>query len=189
MTRFVYTTATTLDGYLADDQHSLDWLFAVPSEGAMQGFTRFLRTIGAQVMGSSTYEWVCENEKLREHPERWRDAYGDRATWVFTARDRVGVDGADLHFVGGSVADHVPAIRASADGGDVWIIGGGDVAGQFADAGLLDEIRLSVAPITLGRGAPLLPRRLESDRLTLVDVDRTGQFVELVYSVTGAPAT
>ena len=118
MTRFVYTTATTLDGYLADDQHSLDWLFAVPSEGAMQGFTRFLRTIGAQVMGSSTYEWVCENEKLREHPERWRDAYGDRATWVFTARDRVGVDGADLHFVGGSVADHVPAIRASADGGD-----------------------------------------------------------------------
>ena len=44
---------------------------------------------------------------------------------------------------------------------NVWIVGGGDLAGQFADAGLLDEVIVSIAPVTLGGGAPLLPRRIE----------------------------
>ncbi|MDZ8202466.1 dihydrofolate reductase family protein [Microbacterium sp. SSW1-59] len=181
--RVVYATATTLDGFLADDHHSLDWLFAVPAEETLAGFGRFLETVGAQVMGSSTFEWVCAQERLRERPEAWRDAFGDRATWVFTGRERAGVDGADLRFVAGSVADHIDAIIASAAGRDVWITGGGDLAGQFADAGLLDEVRLSIAPVTLGGGAPLLPRRIESDRLTLRSVERAGAFVDLVYAV------
>ena len=57
---------------------------------------------------------------------------------------------------------------------DVWIVGGGDLVGQFADAGHLDEIRVSVAPVTLASGKPLLPRRLESDRLTLESVRQVG---------------
>jgi len=65
----------------------------------------------------------------------------------------------------------------------VWVVGGGDLAGQVADAGLLNEIVLSVAPVTLGEGRPLLPRRLESDRLRLTGVRRVGQFAELTYSV------
>jgi dihydrofolate reductase len=50
---------------------------------------------------------------------------------------------------------------AAAGGRNVWIVGGGDLVGQFADVGLLDEVIVSVAPVTLGAGAPLLPRRLE----------------------------
>lgn len=73
----------------------------------------------------------------------------------------------------------------AAGSADIWIVGGGDLVGQFADAGHLDEIRVSVAPVTLASGKPLLPRRIESDRMTLEAVAQTGQFAELVYSVRG----
>ena len=58
-------------------------------------------------------------------------------------------------------------IREAAGERDVWVVGGGDLAGQFADAGLLDEIRVSFAPATLPSGKPLLPRTLGADRLEL----------------------
>jgi dihydrofolate reductase len=63
-------------------------------------------------------------------------------------------------------------------------VGGGDLAAQFLEAGALDEIVLSVAPVMLGSGAPLFPRRLEADRLTLVSATQAGQFARLVYRVT-----
>src|SRR3712207_7879069 len=50
---------------------------------------------------------------------------------------------------------------AAAGDRNVWVVGGGDLAGQFADVGLLDELIVSIAPVTLGAGAPLLPRRID----------------------------
>jgi dihydrofolate reductase len=69
----------------------------------------------------------------------------------------------------------------AAKGRNIWLVGGGDLVGQFADRGLLDEILLSVAPVTLGRGAPLLPRRLTASQLELVGVSRDRQFAQLRY--------
>ena len=65
---------------------------------------------------------------------------------------------------------------AAAGDGNVWIVGGGDLVGQFHDAGLLDQVVVGIAPVTLGAGAPLLPRRIEG--LRLVEVARNGQMVE-----------
>jgi dihydrofolate reductase len=62
----------------------------------------------------------------------------------------------------------------------VWIVGGGDLAGQFAEAGLLDEVIVYIAPVTLGAGAPLLPRRIE---LRLEELARNGDFACARYSV------
>jgi dihydrofolate reductase len=73
----------------------------------------------------------------------------------------------------------------AAGGRNVWVGGGGDLAGQFADAGLLDEVIVYVAPVTLGAGAPLLPRRLE---LRLEETGRNGDFVASRYSVVRQPA-
>jgi len=181
VTRAIYYTATTLDGFLADDHDSLDWLFVVEQE--QDGFPLFLDTIGAIVQGSTTYEWVVRHEDLIAHPEKWPEFYGARPNWVFSRRALPRIDGADLRFASGDVRERWPDIAASAGDRDVWIVGGGDLAGQFADAGLLDEIRVSVAPVTLGSGRPLLPRRFESDRLTLTSVARNGQFAELTYTV------
>jgi dihydrofolate reductase len=71
-------------------------------------------------------------------------------------------------------------MAAAAGGRNRWIVGGGDLAGQFADAGLLDEVIVYVAPVTLGAGAPLLPRRIE---LRLEELGQNGEFACARYAV------
>jgi dihydrofolate reductase len=182
MSRVIFNTATTLNGYLADDDDSLSWLFAVPgADEAESGFGGFLKGIGSLVMGSTTYEWIVDHESLVDHPEKW--FYPDKPSFVLSTRDLPPVPGADVRFRAGDVGDVWGEIRDAAGDRDVWLVGGGDLVGQFADAGLLDEVRVSVAPVTLPSGKPLLPRRLESDRLHLEAVRQAGQFAELVYSV------
>ncbi|MDN3495925.1 dihydrofolate reductase family protein [Planococcus sp. APC 4015] len=184
MPRVIFHTATTLNGFLADDEHSLEWLFATPGgEGGDSDFTEFLAGVGVLVQGSSTYDWVVEHEDLVAHPEKWPQYYGDRPTYVFSNRDRRGILGADVRFVRGDVRDSWSEIRDAAGDRDIWIVGGGDLAGQFDDAGLLDEIRVSIAPALLPSGMPLLPRRIGADRLHLESVRQSGQFAQLVYSV------
>ncbi|MEV5071682.1 dihydrofolate reductase [Microbacterium sp. LMI12-1-1.1] len=189
MPRVIFYTATTLNGFLADDQDSLEWLFAAPGgEGGDDDFQRFLSGIGVLVQGSSTYRWVLEHEDLVAHPEKWPSYYGSRPTWVFSRKEQPVVPGVDIRFASGEVRDVWPAIREAAGELDVWVVGGGDLAGQFADAGLLDEIRVSVAPATLSSGKPLFPRNLRPDRLELTSVRQAGAFAELTYAVTGKAA-
>jgi dihydrofolate reductase len=181
----IYNTATTLDGFLATSDNSLQWLFDVPgADEAESGIGDFLAGIGAMVMGRTTYEWVVEHESLLERPATWSAWYGDRPTWVFTHRDDLPVvEGADIRFTRAPVAEVHAEMVDAAGARDVWIMGGGDLVGQFADAGLLDRITATIAPVTLGAGAPLLPRAIGSDRLTLVSVERRGAFAELTYDV------
>ncbi len=182
MGKIVFDTATSINGWIADENNSLAWLFAV--EGGEQPDEGLFPT-GATVLveGSTTYEWVLAEEDILTHPERWQDFHGSRPTFVFTSRQLPVPDGADIRFVSGSVSDALPAIREAAGDGDIWIVGGGDLAGQFLDAGALDELAVSVAPVTLSGGAPLFPRRLESDRLRLIEAMKIGQFARLIYAV------
>jgi dihydrofolate reductase len=182
-----YFTATSIDGYIADERNSLEWLFEADrdSEAAESTFSGFFDGIGAMAMGRTTYEWVLEHERLLEDPSSWHRYYGDTPCWVFTHRDLPPIPGVSLTFVEGDVAAvHEEMVRAAGEK-NVWLAGGGDLVGQFADSGLLDEILLSIAPVTLGAGAPLLPRRLTSSRLELTDTVRQGQFVRLIYRVRG----
>ena len=105
---------------------------------------------------------------------------------VFTHRDLPRVEGADLRFAAGDVASVHAELVAAADGKDVWVVGGGDLAGQFADAGLLDEIVASIAPVTLGAGRPIFPRRYA---LRLTEVARNKAFVCARYAVLGPRTT
>jgi len=182
MGRIIFDTATTINGWIADEQSSLAWLFAVengdaPDEGLFPADAAVL------VEGSTTYEWILAEEDILAHPERWQNFHGDKTTFVFTTRDLPVPEGADVRFVSGSVADALPAIREAAGERDIWVVGGGDLAGQLLDIGALDEIAISVAPVALTGGAPLLPRRVESDRLHLVSAKAVGQFARLVYEV------
>jgi dihydrofolate reductase len=177
-----YYTATSIDGFIADPDNSLDWLFEVGGDDG-NPFASFFADVGAFAMGATTYAWVLEHEQLMDQPQKWADYYGDVPAWVFTHRTLPAIPDAKLSFVSGDVRPvHAEMIEA-ANGRNVWIVGGGELAGAFADAGLLDQLILGVAPVTLGGGAPLLPRRLTSSRLTLADVRQRGQFAHLTYEV------
>ncbi|WP_332644493.1 dihydrofolate reductase family protein [Aeromicrobium sp.] len=186
----IYFTATTLDGFLATSDNSLSWLFEVPgADDAESSIPDFMAGVGPMAMGSTTYEWVVDHESLLDNPARWTEWYGDKPTWVFTHRDLPVVEGANIQFTQAPVAAVHAEMVAAAGDKDIWLMGGGDLVGQFADVGLLDKIIATVAPVTLGAGAPLLPRDIRSDRLTLESVKQSGQFAELVYAVGELPAT
>ncbi len=187
MTKVVYYTASTLNGFLADEHHSLDWLFAVDDTDGPD-IAAFMATAGVFVEGSSTYEWVLNAENLMAQPHKWQQFYGTRPTYVFTTRKLPVPDGADVRFVSGSVADVLAEIKAAAGELNVWVVGGGDVAGQFLDLDALDEVVVSVAPAVLAAGAPLLPRNAGADRLTLRSAEAQGQFAVLTYDVGPAEA-
>ena len=162
-----FFTASSLDGFIATEEHSLDWLLKqdVDADGPM-AYQQFEKTIGALAMGASTYEWVLEHEA-----GRWGYT---QPTWVFTHRELAIADGADVTLTSGPISEVHAAMTSAAGGRDLWVVGGGDLAGQFADAGLLDEVWVQFAPVTLGGGAPLLPRTLD---LELLDVARNRDFM------------
>lgn len=177
----IYHTASSLDGFIADHDNRLDWLMQFGDEPAGD-FAAFLAGVGALAMGSTTYEWVLANHvNAPGGPNPW--PYTQPA-WVFTSRGLPIVDGADIRFVRGNVRPVHEAMRQAAAGRDLWIVGGGDLAGQFHDAGLLDQIVVTVTSVTLGGGAPLLPRRIASPPLRLRSVKQHGAgFAELAYEV------
>jgi dihydrofolate reductase len=170
MTRTHYFTASSLDGFIATPDHSLDWLLTQDADphGPM-GYDAFIERIGALAMGASTYQWVIEHHE-------WPYSL---PTWVFTHREFPAPAGG-VRFTRDDVADVHREMVAAAAGRDVWLVGGGDLVGQFADRGLLDEVWVQYAPVVLGAGAPLLPRRLD---LTLVEVARNRAFLCGRYEV------
>jgi len=176
--RAIYYTATTLDGFIADEHDSLAWLFEQQTdEDGPAGYSEFIAGIGTMVMGATTYTWIGDH--MRTAGETW--TY-DIPCWVFTHREHAPL-GEDIRFVAGEVREHHPSIAESAGERDIWVVGGGDLAGQFADLGLLDQVMLSIAPVTLGAGRPLFPRRHD---LKLVELGRNGDFAVATYDVIGA---
>ncbi len=178
MARTLFYTATTLDGYLADDHDSLDWLFKQDQdEGGALSYEPFIENIGAICMGATTYEWVLEHN---DGPWPY-----SQPCWIFTHRDLKPVDDGDIRFASGDVAPVHAEMAEAAAGKDIWVAGGGGLAADFAQAGLLDRLLLMIAPVTLGSGRPLFPRPFD---LRLVDVARNGDFMAATFDVVGSLA-
>ncbi|MCA9756971.1 MAG: dihydrofolate reductase [Candidatus Eisenbacteria bacterium] len=180
--RTQYYTASSLDGFIATEDDSVDWLFPLgdPDDSS---YPEFIANVGALVMGSSTYEWILRNSEkvIEEVGSAWPYS---QPTWVLTTRTLQAIDGADVRFVRGDVRVVHEEMRAVAGDKNIWVVGGGDLAGQFYDAGLLDELIVSVGSATLGSGKPLFPREVLSPVLRLVSVRQIGAtMVELRYEV------
>ena len=179
-----YSTATSIDGFIADADNSLEWLFQVGSAdetGMKDEYPEFMAEVGAMAMGSTTYEWIAAHTGFLDDPTKWDYTI---PTWVFSTRDLPRPNGLDIRFVGGDVRPVHAEMADAAAGRNIWLVGGGDLVGQFYDHGLLDELILGVAPVFLGSGAPLLPRRITAPTLKLTDITRYGgTFVTLRYAV------
>jgi dihydrofolate reductase len=181
-----YYAAASLDGFIADSQNSLDWLFQFGEgerDSHSDSYANFIREVGAIAMGSTTYEWILTHQvnESTEQPQAW--VY-EQPTWVFTSRSLPIIEGGDIQFVKGDVRPVHQAMIATAGKQNIWLVGGGDLVGQFYDHGLLNEIIVSIAPITLGSGAPLLPRAIATPPLKLLSSKiYGGAFMELHYEV------
>jgi dihydrofolate reductase len=175
----------SLDGFIAESDDTLEWLTgyegsyagddAVPMKGT---YDEFYEGVGALVSGSATYEFVLN--EVAEWP------YAGKPYWVLTSRDLPAPegDGIDVRFSRSGVRELYPELADAAGDGSLWVVGGGNVASQFADEGLLDEVIATVVPVVLGSGKPLFDRRLPGGpmRLTGSRAFDTGM-VELRYEL------
>jgi dihydrofolate reductase len=177
-----YYTAASLDGFIATEEDSLDWLFPL-GELNETSFPSFIAEVGALAMGATTYEWMLRNaDKVAASAgSPWPYT---QPTWIFSSRSLPLVQGGDIRLVRGDVRPVHAAMREAAGSKNIWIVGGGDLAGQFYDARLLDEIIVQVGSVTLGRGKQIFPRRVTSPPLRLISARQMGSgFAELRYEL------
>jgi dihydrofolate reductase len=179
-----YYCAASLDGFIAESDDTLDWLlnyegsYEGGAEGGKGGYEQFYEGVGSLAMGSVTYEFVLEH--LNEWP------YAGKPAWVLTTRDLPVPDGddVDVRFADAPVRDlHAEQLEAAGER-NLWVVGGGNVASQYADAGLLDELLVTVVPVVLGEGKPLFDRRLAGGPMQLTGTTAFDSgMVELRYEI------
>ena len=177
-----YFTATSLDGFIATLDDSLAWLFPLGDVNDTS-YPSFIQNVGSLAMGSSTYLWMIRHiiKPGSAEPGAW--PY-QKPTWVFSTRVLPEIPGADIRFVQGDVRPVHRQMSEAAAGKNLWVVGGGDLAGQFHDATLLDELIVQVGSVTLGSGKPLLPRAITAPPLRLISVRQIGSgFAELRYEL------
>lgn len=176
-TIYTYYTASTMDGFLADPNDSLDWLLTQPidQEGPF-AISELMAKTGAIVMGATTYQWLLEHTPGEPWP------YPDQQTFVFTHRDLEVVHPAITLVSGQPAANRDLLERAAGDLG-VWVVGGGGLAAAFAIDGMLDELVVSYAPVTLGAGRPLFDGAFDFE---LLETAQNKSFLIGRYRVVGA---
>jgi dihydrofolate reductase len=185
MSKTQYYCAASLDGYIAEADDTLDWLIAYqgsfsgpnaePSEGS---YDRFYEDVGALIMGSVTYEFVLALGR------GW--LYEGKPTWVLSSRKlpMPEGEGVDVRIVNAGVPALYDEIVAAAGERNVWVVGGGNVASQFADEGLLDEVLVTVVPVVLGDGKPLFDRPVPGGPMQLIAARSLDSgMVELRYEI------
>src|ERR687891_383105 len=192
MSRVRYYCATSLDGYIAESDDTLDWLLkyegSFEAEGAEPGpmaeggsYERFYEQVGALISGAKTYEFVLDH--LADDSE-W--PYRGKPCWVLSSRELPVPEGedVDVRIADAKVPELYDEMIAAAGDRNLWVIGGGNVASQFVDEGLLDEVLVTVVPVVLGEGKPLFDRRLPGGPLQLTGTRTfdTGM-VELRYEI------
>lgn len=185
-TRTQYYVAASLDGYIAERDDNLDWLTRYDDSDAVTGdqpgsYERFFADVGALVMSARTYDVMVGGLV-----ETW--PYRDRPTFVYAHRARPVMDGADVRFVEGAVGERHDEMLAAAGDRNLWVVGGGALASQYVEDGLLDDLLLTVVPVWLGDGIPLFAgRHAEPMRLAKTHAFASG-LVHLELELPNAPA-
>lgn len=194
MATTAYYCASSLDGYIAESDDSLDWLLGyrgtfedeaaepdpMSEGGAYEGFYEGVRAL---VAGSTTYEWILDHLDVAGGGQ-W--PYRGKPFWVLSSRElRLPEgEGVDVRIVDAPMGELYDEMAAAAGDGVLWVVGGGGVASQFADEGHLDEVHVTVVPVVLGAGKRLFERRLPSGSMQLAGT-RTFKngMVELRYEI------
>ena len=172
MHKITYYVATSLDGFIAKPDGSVDWLSCVEAEGEDYGYANFFDSIDGLLMGRATFEQIMNFG-------RW--PYGNKPCWVWTHHD---IESSPSSVV--ATAESPRAIVAAAqDQGlnHLWLVGGGKLAAAFQAERLISTYIISIIPVVLGRGVPLFDGSQSTGRLILKESRpyKSG-LVQLIYS-------
>jgi dihydrofolate reductase len=164
--------ASSLDGYIATKDDSLEWLFNIEGEGD-NGFTEFYETVDTVLLGKRTYDWLMKQD-IEEYP------YKDKECYVFTRSSME--DTKDVKFINEDVTKFIDKLK-NQDGKNIWIVGGGELLHDFMKEKLVDELIITLAPTILGSGIPLFKEGDYQIDLTLKRMRNFNQFAELHYVI------
>lgn len=166
--------AASLDGYIADSENRLDWLFQYNDmDFGDHGYIAFAEKMRTIVMGRSTYEFIAAEL------EPW--AYDDKRVLVVTSSP---IENPRGELQTRQDVDDLIAELEAFDDGDVWMMGGGKLQAAFLERGALDELEIFVMPETLGGGTPLFPAtglRLSPNLIDLERLDRGCVYLRYVF--------
>ncbi len=168
----VFYIAASLDGYIATEDDSLEWLFKVEGEGD-NGYSAFYETVDTIIMGKRTYDWILEHD-IGGFP------YKNKECYVFTRSEQDHNE--NVQFVQGHPSRLIENLKKQ-EGQSIWLVGGGDLIAAFLQEKLIDEMMITIAPSLIGRGIPLFKKGNYSSELKLKDTTVYNQFVTLHYEV------
>ncbi len=166
--------ATSADGYIARPDGDLEWLTSRPAPKGFYGMDAFVRSIDTKLLGRKTYEASL----------RLGAKFDTKSRYVVFSRHAPPPDAPPgVEFVSEAVGPFVSRLRAQ-PGKDIWLMGGGGLIASFLDEQAIDEFVISVAPVFIGDGIPLIARRDRNVPLELRSVERFDDgLVQLHYRV------
>ncbi len=158
MNNLIYYVAMSVDGYIATDTGGVEWLETLPPVEDGYGYPAFYETVDSLVMGRGTYDQILT---FGEWP------YAGKLTWVLTSQPLSPIH-PDVIISHDSPQGVMRQIQAAGHR-TTWLVGGGQLARSFLDAGLLNELYITVTPDLLGTGIPLLASGGSLTSLDLLD--------------------
>ena len=160
--RVIVHIATSADGYIARPDGDLDWLTSRPAPRGFYGMSAFMRSIDTTLLGRKTYD---VSRRLGATFD------SSRRSIVFSRHAPPADAPPGVEFVRDAIGAFVRRLRAE-PGKDVWLMGGGELIASFLDEGAIDEFVVSVVPVFIGDGIPLIARRHRHVPLSLQSVER-----------------
>ncbi len=154
--------ATSADGYIARSDGDLEWLTSRPAPKGFYGMNAFMRSVDTKVLGRKTYEVSLQMGAKFEPQSR---------NIVFSRHPPPPDAPSGVEFVNDAIGPFVSRLQDQL-GKDIWLMGGGEIIASFLDAQAIDEFVISVAPVFIGDGIPLIARRHRHVPLDVQSVDR-----------------
>lgn len=172
MRKVILFIAASLDGFIARENGEIDWL--IESEGGEgdNGYGEFYDGISTVIIGNSTYKHILE---LEDH-----FPYKNKEVYVFTS-EKNKENPPEFQYFSGDAAELINHLKVKDAPGDIWLVGGANLAETFFKEKLVDELILTYIPVVLGSGIPLFNRNTPETSLHLKKVKTYNQFVALHY--------
>ncbi len=171
--------ATSADGYIARADGDLEWLTSRPAPEGFYGMNAFVKSIDTKVLGRKTYEISLQMGAKFDSGSR---------CLVFSRQPSSADAPSGVEFVNEPIGPFMSRLREQ-PGKDIWLMGGGEIIASFLDAQAIDEFVISVAPVFIGEGIPLIARRHRHVPLNLLSVERFDDgLVQLHYRVEKDPS-